>query len=274
MRKINENSEETKKRAPMTNQKITRADGRKSQELRPVKIIPDYLEFAAGSALIEMGKTRVLVAATIEEKVPPFLKGTGQGWITAEYAMLPCSTETRTPRERTQGRISGRSQEIQRLIGRALRAAVDLKALGERQILLDCDVIQADGGTRTASVTAGCVALALALKKLYEEKKVEAFPLINLVAGVSVGLVNGEFLLDLDYDEDSQAEVDLNIVETDTGQLVEIQATGEKRPYTRRELATMMRLAHEGLQTLFEIQRSVLKKKSPLFMAFNKRGKR
>jgi len=274
MRKINENSEETKKRAPMTNQKITRADGRKSQELRPVKIIPDYLEFAAGSALIEMGKTRVLVAATIEEKVPPFLKGTGQGWITAEYAMLPCSTETRTPRERTQGRISGRSQEIQRLIGRALRAAVDLKALGERQILLDCDVIQADGGTRTASVTAGCVALALALKKLYEEKKVEAFPLINLVAGVSVGLVNGEFLLDLDYNEDSQAEVDLNIVETDTGQLVEIQATGEKRPYTRRELATMMRLAHEGLQALFEIQRSVLKKKSPLFMAFNKRGKR
>jgi len=274
MRKINENSEETKKRAPMTNQKITRADGRKSQELRPVKIIPDYLEFAAGSALIEMGKTRVLVAATIEEKVPPFLKGTGQGWITAEYAMLPCSTETRTPRERTQGRISGRSQEIQRLIGRALRAAVDLKALGERQILLDCDVIQADGGTRTASVTAGCVALALALKKLYEEKKVEAFPLINLVAGVSVGLVNGEFLLDLDYNEDSQAEVDLNIVETDTGQLVEIQATGEKRPYTRRELATMMRLAHEGLQTLFEIQRSVLKKKSPLFMAFNNRGKR
>jgi ribonuclease PH len=274
MRKINENSEETKKRAPMTNQKITRADGRKSQELRPVKIIPDYLEFAAGSALIEMGKTRVLVAATIEEKVPPFLKGTGQGWITAEYAMLPCSTETRTPRERTQGRISGRSQEIQRLIGRALRAAVDLKALGERQILLDCDVIQADGGTRTASVTAGCVALALALKKLYEEKKVEAFPLINLVAGVSVGLVNGEFLLDLDYNEDSQAEVDLNIVETDTGQLVEIQATGEKRPYTRRELATMMRLAHEGLKTLFEIQRSVLKKKSPLFMAFNKRGKR
>jgi len=274
MRKINDSFEEPKKRAQMKNQRITRADGRKSDELRSVKIIPDYLEFAAGSALIEMGKTRVLVAATIEEKVPPFLKGTGQGWITAEYAMLPCSTETRTPRERTQGRISGRSQEIQRLIGRALRAAVDLKALGERQILLDCDVIQADGGTRTASVTAGCVALALALKKLYEEKKVEEFPLINLVAGVSVGLVNGEFLLDLDYNEDSQAEVDLNIVETDTGQLVEIQATGEKRPYTRRELATMMRLAHEGLQTLFEIQRSVLKKKSPLFMAFNKRGKR
>jgi len=274
MRNINDSSQDSRKRVQLKNQRITRADGRKSHELRPVRIIPDYLEFAAGSALIEMGKTRVLVAATIEEKVPPFLKGTGQGWITAEYAMLPCSTETRTPRERTQGRISGRSQEIQRLIGRALRAAVDLKALGERQILLDCDVIQADGGTRTASVTAGCVALALALKKLYEEKKVEEFPLINLVAGVSVGLVNGEFFLDLDYNEDSQAEVDLNIVETDTGQLVEIQATGEKRPYTRRELATMMRLAHEGLQVLFEIQRSVLKKKSPLFMAFNKRGKR
>ncbi len=251
--------------------KIKRFDGRKGNELRPVKIITDYLEFAAGSALIEVGKTKVLVAATIEEKVPPFLKGTGTGWVTAEYAMLPCSTETRTPRERTQGRISGRSQEIQRLIGRALRAAVDLKALGERQILLDCDVIQADGGTRTASVTAGCVALALALKKLLDEGKINEFPLINLVAGVSVGLVNGEYLLDLDYSEDSQAEVDMNIVETDTGQLVEIQAAGEKRPYTRKELATMLRLAHEGLQSIFEIQRSILKKKIPFYMASNKR---
>lgn len=254
--------------------KARRSDGRESNELRPIRIIPDYLEFAAGSALIEMGKTKVLVAATIEEKVPPFLKGTGTGWITAEYAMLPCSTETRTPRERTQGRISGRSQEIQRLIGRALRAAVDLKALGERQILLDCDVIQADGGTRTASVTASCVALALALKKLLDERKIDEFPLLNLVAGISVGLVNGEYLLDLDYNEDSQAEVDMNIVETDTGQLVEIQATGEKRPYTRKELATMLRLAHEGLQSIFEIQRSVLRKKSPLFLAFNKKGRK
>lgn len=274
MKRSHQSSQGEKLSAQTIIEKNVRADGRKNYELRPVKIVPDYLEFAAGSALIEMGKTRVLVAATIEEKVPPFLKGTGMGWITAEYAMLPCSTETRIPRERTQGRISGRSQEIQRLIGRALRAAVDLKALGERQILLDCDVIQADGGTRTASVTAGCVALALALKSLLDEKKIEEFPLTNLVAGVSVGLVKGEFLLDLDYNEDSQAEVDLNIVETDTGQLVEIQATGEKRPYTRRELATMMRLAHEGLQALFEIQRSVLKKKSPLFMAFNKRGKK
>lgn len=256
------------------NFKLRRADGRKGNELRPIKITPDYLDFAAGSALIEMGKTKVLIAASIEEKVPPFLKGTGTGWITAEYAMLPGSTETRTPRERTQGRISGRSQEIQRLIGRALRAAVDLKALGERQIFLDCDVIQADGGTRTASVTAGCVALALALKKLLDEKKINEFPLINLVAGVSVGLVNGEYLLDLDYNEDSQAEVDMNIVETDTGQLVEIQATGEKRPYTRKELATMLRLAHEGLQSIFEIQRVILKKKSPLFMAFNKKGRK
>lgn len=263
-----------KKEMEASSLKTKRAYGRENNELRPVRIIPDYLEFAAGSALIEMGKTKVLVAATIEEKVPPFLKGTGTGWITAEYAMLPCSTETRTPRERTQGRISGRSQEIQRLIGRALRAAVDLKALGERQILLDCDVIQADGGTRTASVTAGCVALALALKKLFDERKIDEFPLINLVAGISVGLVNGEYLLDLDYNEDSQAEVDMNIVETDTGQLVEIQATGEKRAYTRKELTTMLHLAHEGLQSIFEIQRSVLKKKSPLFMAFNKKGRK
>lgn len=254
--------------------KIMRADGRRTDELRPIRITPDYLEFAAGSALIEMGKTKVLVAATIEEKVPPFLKGTGTGWISAEYAMLPCSTETRIPRERTQGRISGRSQEIQRLIGRALRAAVDLKALGERQILLDCDVIQADGGTRTASITAGCVALALALKKLLDERKINEFPLVHLVAGLSVGLINGEYYLDLDYDEDSQAEVDMNIVETDTGQLVEIQATGEKRPYTRKELTTLLRLANEGLQSIFEIQRTVLKKKSPLLISFNQRRRK
>lgn len=251
-----------------------RQDGRLSHELRPIKIVPDYLDFAAGSALIEMGKTRVLVAATIEEKVPPFLKGTGTGWVTAEYAMLPCSTEIRTPRERTQGRISGRSQEIQRLIGRALRAAVDLKALGERQILLDCDVIQADGGTRTASITAGCVALALALKKLVDEKKISQFPLINLVAGISVGLVNGQLYLDLDYTEDSQAEVDMNIVETNHGQLVEIQATGEKRPYTRKELTAMLRLAHEGLQSIFELQKAALKKKSPFFQILDEKRRK
>lgn len=249
---------------------MKRFNNRRPNEVRPVKIIPDYLEYADGSALIEMGKTKVLVAATVEDKVPPFLKGSGTGWITAEYSMLPCSTETRTPRDRTQGRISGRSQEIQRLIGRALRAAVDLKVLGERQIILDCDVIQADGGTRTASVTAGCVAVALALKKLLDEKLIGELPLTHLVAGVSVGIVNGQYFLDLDYGEDSGAEVDMNVVETDRGHLVEVQATGEKRPYSRKELSTLLRLAHLGIEKILEAQRAVLKKKSLLFMAFDK----
>ncbi len=247
-----------------------RTNNRRPNEVRPIKIIPDYLEYAAGSALIEMGKTKVLVAATIEDKVPPFLKGSGTGWITAEYSMLPCSTETRTPRDRTLGRMSGRSQEIQRLVGRALRAAVDLKALGERQIILDCDVIQADGGTRTASVTAGCVAVALALKKLLDEKLIAELPLTHLVAGVSVGIVNGQYFLDLDYAEDSQAEVDMNVVETDRGHLVEVQATGEKRPYSRKELSALLRLAHLGIEKILDAQRAVLKKKSLLFMAFDK----
>lgn len=249
---------------------MKRFNNRRPNEVRPVKIISDYLEYADGSALIEMGKTKVLVAATVEDKVPPFLKGSGTGWITAEYSMLPCSTETRTPRDRTQGRISGRSQEIQRLIGRALRAAIDLKVLGERQIILDCDVIQADGGTRTASVTAGCVAVALALKKLLDEKLIGELPLAHLVAGVSVGIVNGQYFLDLDYGEDSRAEVDMNVVETDRGHLVEVQATGEKRPYSRKELSTLLRLAHQGIEKILEAQRAVLRKKSLLFMAFDK----
>lgn len=254
----------------MTQGEMKRFNNRRPNEVRPVKIVPDYLEYADGSALIEMGKTKVLVAATVEDKVPPFLKGSGIGWITAEYSMLPCSTETRTPRDRTQGRVSGRSQEIQRLIGRALRAAIDLKVLGERQIILDCDVIQADGGTRTASVTAGCVAVALALKKLLDEKLIGELPLTHLVAGVSVGIVNGQYFLDLDYGEDSRAEVDMNVVETDRGHLVEVQATGEKRPYSRKELSTLLRLAHQGIEKILEAQRAVLKKKSLLFMAFDK----
>lgn len=254
----------------MMEREMKRFNNRRPNEVRPVKIISDYLEYADGSALIEMGKTKVLVAATVEDKVPPFLKGSGTGWITAEYSMLPCSTEIRTPRDRTQGRISGRSQEIQRLIGRALRAAIDLKVLGERQIILDCDVIQADGGTRTASVTAGCVAVALALKKLLDEKLIGELPLAHLVAGVSVGIVNGQYFLDLDYGEDSRAEVDMNVVETDRGHLVEVQATGEKRPYSRKELSTLLRLAHQGIEKILEAQRAVLRKKSLLFMAFDK----
>jgi ribonuclease PH len=245
-----------------------RAHNRKLDELRPVKIHADYLDFADGSALIEFGKTRVVAAATIEEKVPPFLKGGGSGWITAEYSMLPRSTEKRTNRERNQGYPSGRSQEIQRLIGRTLRAVTDLKLIGERQIILDCDVIQADGGTRVASINAACVALALALKKMLDEKVIDRMPLHHLVAGISVGIVKGEALLDLDYSEDSAAETDMNVVQTDRGQLLEIQATAEKEPFSRHSLNALLRLADLGISEIIQIQKDVLKKKSLLFMAY------
>jgi ribonuclease PH len=237
-------------------------------ELRPVKIQIDYLDYADGSAFIEIGKTRVLAAATIEDKVPPFLKGMGTGWVTAEYSMLPRSTDIRTPRERNLGRISGRSQEIQRLIGRSLRAVTDLKAFGERQIIIDCDILQADGGTRTASVTAGCVALALALKKLMDQKFIGQLPLKHLACGVSVGVVDGQILLDLDYSEDSRAEIDMNVIETDRGQLIEVQAGAEKEPYTRKELLAMMKLADEGIKELVQAQKAALKRKSLMFIAY------
>ena len=211
-----------------------RSGKRSPGQLRPVKISIDTLDFADGSALIEMGRTRVLAAATIEERVPPFLKGTGRGWVTAEYAMLPRATEERTPRERGTGRVSGRTQEIQRLVGRALRAVTDLKALGERQIIVDCDVIQADGGTRAASVTAGCVALGLALKKMIDRGLIDHMPLRHLVAGVSVGIVKGRVLLDLDYSEDSQADLDMNVIQTDRGELVEVQAERRRAPSRAR----------------------------------------
>jgi ribonuclease PH len=251
----------------MSQEKVTR-EKRAPDELRPVKIQTDYLDYADGSAFIEIGRTRVLAAATIEEKAPPFLKGSGAGWVTAEYSMLPRSTEKRNIRERTQGRVSGRTQEIQRLIGRSLRAVTDLAVLGERTIILDCDVIQADGGTRTASVTASCVALALALKKLLDEKVVDQMPLRHLVSGVSVGVVGGRVLLDLDYAEDSRADIDMNVVETDRGQLVEIQATAEKEPFSRKELTELLRLADNGIKDLIQIQKAALKKKSLLFMAY------
>ena len=245
-----------------------RAYNRKDDELRPIKIYPDYLDFADGSALIEFGKTRVVAAATIEEKVPAFLKNTDSGWITAEYSMLPRSTEKRTVRERTQGYPSGRSQEIQRLIGRTLRAVTDLKGIGERQIILDCDVIQADGGTRVTSINAACVALALALKKMLDQKIIDTMPLHHLVAGVSVGIVNGEPLLDLDYAEDSSAETDMNVVQTDRGQLLEVQATAEKNPFSRSLLERLLRLADKGIEEIIQAQKDVLKKKSLLFMAY------
>lgn len=248
---------------------IIRSENRALNETRPIAIIPDYMEYADGSALIEMGKTKVIAAATIDEKVPPFLKGGGKGWITAEYAMLPRSTEKRTVRERSPGRISGRTQEIQRLIGRSLRAIVDLTILEERTVIIDCDVIQADGGTRSASITAGCVALALSLKKMLDEGVIGQMPLKHLVSAVSVGIVEGHKLLDLDYNEDANAETDMNVVATDSGQIVEIQASAEKTPFSKKEFNTLMELAESGIRTLIDAQREVLKAKSPLFMAYN-----
>lgn len=245
-----------------------RANNRSFDELRPIKIKPDYLDFADGSAFIEIGKTKVVAAATIEKKVPPFLRNSGTGWITAEYSMLPRSTEKRNIRERTQHNISGRSQEIQRLIGRSLRAVTELSVLGENTIILDCDVLQADGGTRTASITAGCIALAFALKKMMDKKIIDQMPLKYLVSGVSVGIVEGEVLLDLDYNEDSKAEIDMNVVGTEKGQLVELQATAEKNPFSRKELGTLLSLAHKGIIEITQVQKDVLKKKSLLFMAY------
>ncbi len=245
-----------------------RANKRPSDSIRPVKIKPDYLEFADGSALIEIGKTKVIAAATLDEKVPPFLKNSGTGWITAEYSMLPRSTEKRTIRERVQSRPSGRTQEIQRLIGRSLRAVTELSVLGERTLILDCDVIQADGGTRTASITAACVALALALKKMMDANIIKEMPLRHLVSAVSVGMVEGEPLLDLDYDEDARADLDMNLVQTEKGQIVEIQATAERKTFSRKDLSKLMSLADKGIQELIQIQKEVLKKKSLLFMAY------
>jgi ribonuclease PH len=245
-----------------------RNDKRRSGELRPIRINLDYIDFSDGSALIEWGRTRVLAAATIEERVPPFLKGSGRGWVTAEYAMLPRATTERTPRERTAGRIAGRTQEIQRLVGRALRAVTDLGALGERQILIDCDVIQADGGTRAASVTAGCVALGLALKKMMDRGLIGQMPLRHLVAGVSVGIVRGRPLLDLDYAEDCQADLDMNVIETDRGELIEVQAGAEKGPFSRPELLRLLKMADKGIGRIVQLQKRALKEKSFLFMAY------
>jgi len=245
-----------------------RANNRLPDELRPIKIKPDYFDFADGSAYIEIGKTKVVAAATIEEKVPHFLKNSGTGWITAEYSMLPRSTEKRNVRERGQSRLSGRNQEIQRLIGRSLRAVTELNVLGEKTIILDCDVLQADGGTRTASITASCVALALSLKKMMEKNIIDQMPLKHLVGGISVGIVEGEILLDLDYNEDAKAEIDMNVVETEKGQLVEIQAAAEKKPFSRKELSSLLSIANKGIKEIIEVQKEVLKKKSLLFMAY------
>ena len=222
--------------------------------MRPVKITTNYLLTAEGSALIEVGHTRVLCAATIEETVPPFLRGCGKGWVTAEYAMLPRATATRTQREVAKGRASGRTHEIQRLIGRSLRGIVDLAALGERSIVVDCDVLQADGGTRTAAITGGFVALSLAIRKLVQFGALKTSPIREHVAAISVGIVNGTPLLDLAYDEDSSADVDMNVVMTSGGRFVELQATSEKIPFDDAQLAGLLALGRQGVNELITLQ--------------------
>ena len=234
-----------------------RADGRSPQDLRPVKITPDFIPSAEGSVLIEMGRTRVIVTATVNDGVPSFLKGSGKGWVTGEYGMLPRATEERTPRESTRGRQSGRTLEIQRMIGRTLRAATDLKALGERTVWLDCDVIEADGGTRTASVTGAFVALALALERMVAAGMIRKVPLLDSVAATSVGIVDDEALLDLAYEEDSRAQVDMNVVMTGDGRFVEVQASAEGRPYSSKELHELLELASGGIRRLAKVQQEV-----------------
>ncbi len=239
---------------------IYRSDKRAVEQLRPVNIIPDFISTAEGSALIEIGNTRVICTATVEETVPSFLKGAGKGWITAEYSMLPRATLTRTARESARGRVSGRTHEIQRLIGRALRAVVDLKRLGERTITLDCDVIQADGGTRTASITGAFVAMGLALEKLIDAGTLTSAPIRDYVAAISVGIVDGEILLDLCYEEDSRADVDLNFVMTGARRIVELQATAEQEPFDDTQLKKMMEYAAKGIDSLIAKQQSLLQK--------------
>lgn len=235
-----------------------RSDGRQAADMRQVQITPNINKYAEGSVLIEFGDTRVICTATVEEKIPPFLKGSGKGWVTAEYSMLPRATGVRSIREAARGRIGGRTYEIQRLIGRALRSVVDLAKLGERTIWLDCDVIQAAGGTRTASLTGAFVAMALALEKLVADSSLEFNPITDYLAAVSVGIVDGQCLVDLDFGEDSQAQVDMNIVMTGQGEYVEIQGTAEQQPFSADNLAKLLALARTGIFFLIEKQRAIL----------------
>jgi ribonuclease PH len=236
---------------------MQRVDGRAADELRPMTMTRNYLKFAEGSVMIEVGDTRVLCSASVEEKVPPFLKGSGSGWVTAEYSLLPRSTGTRNQREAAKGKLTGRTHEIQRLIGRSLRSVVDLKALGERTIWIDCDVIQADGGTRTASITGAFIALVDALVKIgFDETK--AFPVRDFLAAVSVGVLQDGPALDLCYVEDSSAIVDMNLVMTGAGSFVEVQGTGEKAPFSKEELTELLRLGEMGIGRLMQMQREVL----------------
>jgi ribonuclease PH len=237
---------------------ILRIDGRNTDQMRPLKMTPDFISTAEGSVLIELGNTRVICTASVDDGVPGFLKGTGKGWVTSEYGMLPRATEERTPREATRGKQSGRTQEIQRLIGRSLRAVTDQEALGEKTVWIDCDVIQADGGTRTASITGAFVALALAFERMVAAGIWRSSPLIDTVAATSVGIVNDHALLDLAYEEDSRAEVDMNVVMTGSGHFVEIQATAEGRPFTGGEMQDLLALAATGIRRLTDEQRAIL----------------
>ncbi|WP_338555231.1 ribonuclease PH [Paenibacillus sp. KS-LC4] len=235
-----------------------RTDGRQTNELRPVKITAGVNKYAEGSVLIEVGETKVICTASVEERVPPFMKNQGKGWITAEYSMLPRATHSRNHRESAKGKLTGRTMEIQRLIGRALRSVVDLQALGERTITLDCDVIQADGGTRTTSITGAFLALCLAVNKLSTNVTFTKYPITDYLASVSVGVIQDQSMLDLAYDEDSKAKVDMNVVMTGSGQFVELQGTGEDAPFSRKELSELLELAEGGIAELIAKQREVL----------------
>lgn len=237
---------------------LKRSYGRRVEDMRPVAIAPNALPHAEGSAYIKLGDTHVLCAATIDERVPGWMKGKGRGWVTAEYSMLPRSTSERTQRESVKGKQGGRTVEIQRLIGRAIRAGVDLEKLGERQIILDCDVIRADGGTRCASITGAWVALALACRRLMDEKRLRSYPIMSQIAAVSVGVVNGVPMVDLDYREDSKADVDVNVVMTDAAQFVEIQGTAEHAPFSSGTLDEMLVMASTALDELYDKQRAAI----------------
>ncbi len=239
---------------------MPRLSGRSFNQIREIKVTKNYIVHPHGSVLFQMGGTRVLCSASIDNKVPPFLRDQGQGWVTAEYSMLPSSTHTRTSREASRGKLSGRTQEIQRLIGRSLRSIVDLEKLGERTVWIDCDVIQADGGTRCASITGGFIALMLAMKKLKKDKLIKQIPVRDYVAAISVGIIGGKNLLDLDYSEDSEADVDLNIIKTGSGGFVEIQGTAEREPFTDKQMKAMLALADKGIKQLIAVQKQTVGK--------------
>jgi ribonuclease PH len=238
---------------------MARQDGRSSIELRKIKITKNYIKYAEGSCLVEVGNTKVIATASVEDGVPHFLRGSGKGWVTAEYGMIPRSCKSRVSREASKGKLGGRTHEIQRLIGRSLRSVTDMTKLGERTIWLDCDVIQADGGTRCASITGSFVALALALENMKKEGLLETVPLSDYVAAISVGIIGGQTVIDLDYEEDSKAEVDMNIVMTGAGKFIEVQGTAEKEPFKKEDLNKLINLAQKGIEDIIRIQKNTLK---------------